>query len=151
MGDENNRDALSVQLIKAHGGATTMLELSLPEHASEHVVVRRSNSRSAFKGFQNYLKNENKDTAVQMMSVDLTQQHHSFYEASSMMPPSDFAKFYGPIMPKMEMSLNDFQLMMEWASKFYKKKESRLLLSFQNHRMLKLLLLEVVKMDYLLS
>ena len=94
---------LSVQLIKAHGGATTMLELSLPEHASEHVVVRRSNSRSAFKGFQNYLKNENKDTAVQMMSVDLTQQHHSFYEASSMMPPSDFAKFYGPIMPKMEM------------------------------------------------
>lgn len=91
---------LSVQLIKAHGGATTMLELSLPEHSSEHVVVRRSNSRSAFKGFQTYLKNEKKESSVQMMSLDLTQQQHqSFYEASSMMPPADFARFYGPIMP----------------------------------------------------
>ena len=90
---------LSVQLIKAHGGATTMLELSLPEHTSEHVVVRRSNSRSAFKGFQNYLKNEKKETEVQMMSLDLTRQHQSFYEASSMMPAADFAKFYGPIIP----------------------------------------------------
>ena len=90
---------LSVQLIKAHGGATTMLELSLPAHTSEHVVVRRSNSRSAFKGFQNYLKNEKKETEVQMMSLDLTRQHQSFYEASSMMEPADFAKFYGPIMP----------------------------------------------------
>ncbi|OUS46286.1 APRR-like protein [Ostreococcus tauri] len=91
---------LSVQLIKAHGGATTMLELSLPEHSSEHVVVRRSNSRSAFKGFQTYLKSEKKESSVQMMSLDLTQQQHqSFYEASSMMPPADFARFYGPIMP----------------------------------------------------
>jgi len=97
--DNVNFRGLSIQLIKAHGGATTMLELSLPNHTEEHVVVRRSNSRSAFHGFQKYLKDEKKDSSVQMMSVGLTKQHQSFYEASSMMPPGDFAKFFGPILP----------------------------------------------------
>ena len=97
--DNANFRGLSIQLIKAHGGATTMLELSLPNHTEEHVVVRRSNSRSAFHGFQKYLKDEKKDSSVQMMSVGLTKQHQSFYEASSMMPPGDFAKFFGPSLP----------------------------------------------------
>ena len=106
--DPNESDkfrGLSVQLIKAHGGATTMLELSLPtEEASEQIVVRRSNSRSAFQGFQNYLKNESKDKQVHMMSAALTpEQHQLFFEASSMMPPADFMNFYGPILPQMPM------------------------------------------------
>ena len=109
--DPNESDkfrGLSVQLIKAHGGATTMLELSLPTQTSEQIVVRRSNSRSAFQGFQNYLKNESKDTQVHMMSAALTpQQHQLFFEASSMMPPADFMNFYGPILPQMPPHVMD--------------------------------------------
>jgi len=109
--DPNESDkfrGLSVQLIKAHGGATTMLELSLPTQTSEQIVVRRSNSRSAFQGFQNYLKNESKDTQVHMMSAALTpQQHQLFFEASSMMPPADFMNFYGPILPQMQPPVVD--------------------------------------------
>ena len=53
--DPNESDkfrGLSVQLIKAHG-ARRRCRAELPtEEASEQVVVKRSNSRSAFQGFQ---------------------------------------------------------------------------------------------------
>lgn len=95
--DNTHFRGLSVQLVKAHGGATTMLELSLPENSAENVTVRRSNSRSAFQGFQKFLKTNVKQTPVHMMSIDLSQQHQSFYEASSIggMPASDYMNFFG--------------------------------------------------------
>jgi len=95
--DSTNFRGLSVQLVKAHGGATTMLELSLPETSAENVTVRRSNSRSAFQGFQHFLKTNVKQAPVHMMSIDLSQQQQSFYEASSIdgMPAADYMNFFG--------------------------------------------------------
>ena len=55
-GEEQNVEGLSVQLVKAYGGATTMLELHLPSPSGEtapKVVLRRSASRSAFQSFLN--------------------------------------------------------------------------------------------------
>ena len=56
-GEEPNVEGLSVQLVKAYGGATTMLELSLPRTAANgeepRVGLRRSASRSAFQSFLN--------------------------------------------------------------------------------------------------
>lgn len=97
--DNTHFRGLSVQLVKAHGGATTMLELSLPENSAENVTVRRSNSRSAFQGFQKFLKTNVKQAPVHMMSIDLTQQHQSFYEASSIggMPATDYVNFFGAV------------------------------------------------------
>ena len=50
-------EGLSVQLVKAYGGATTMLELTLPKSAAggdqPKVGLRRSASRSAFQSFLN--------------------------------------------------------------------------------------------------
>ena len=49
-------EGLSVQLVKAYGGATTMLELTLPKPSGEQapkVGLRRSASRSAFQSFLN--------------------------------------------------------------------------------------------------
>jgi CheY-like chemotaxis protein len=55
-GDKRNLEGLSVQLVKAYGGATTFLELSLPRRAAHgeeapRVGLRRSASRSAFQSF----------------------------------------------------------------------------------------------------
>jgi CheY-like chemotaxis protein len=55
-GEEPNVEGLSVQLVKAYGGATTMLELTLPKPQGEEapkVGLRRSASRSAFQSFLN--------------------------------------------------------------------------------------------------
>ena len=55
-GEEPNVEGLSVQLVKAYGGATTMLELTLPKpqgEAAPKVGLRRSASRSAFQSFLN--------------------------------------------------------------------------------------------------
>ena len=55
-GDDEKVEGLSVQLVKAYGGATTMLELSLPpkgEKGPAKTGLRRSASRSAFQSFLN--------------------------------------------------------------------------------------------------
>jgi CheY-like chemotaxis protein len=55
-GEDHNVEGLSVQLVKAYGGATTMLELTLPRPRGEEapkVGLRRSASRSAFQSFLN--------------------------------------------------------------------------------------------------
>ena len=58
IGEEANIGGLSMQLVQAYGGATTMLELSLPRPAAAEgeaprIGLRRRASHSAFQSFLN--------------------------------------------------------------------------------------------------
>ena len=77
---------LSVQLVRAHGGPTAVLELALPPHShnkgegsnndgneytndSDRVKLRRSESRSAFQSF--IKQNENKNVGVETVALPI--------------------------------------------------------------------------------
>ena len=77
---------LSVQLVRAHGGPTAVLELALPPHShnkgegsnndgneytndSDSVKLRRSESRSAFQSF--IKQNENKNVGVETVALPI--------------------------------------------------------------------------------
>ena len=77
---------LSVQLVRAHGGPTAVLELALPPQShnkvdgsnnddnedsndSDRVKLRRSESRSAFQSF--IKQNENKNLGIETVALPI--------------------------------------------------------------------------------